>query len=460
MTEQKEKREYPRRIQSALAVFFRKIKIDKEVTDNLLRSIPLWLGSLIVGVIAVVYAQVFASAEHLGKQIFLHTPWLLFVLTPACFVAAWLVVQVFAPFARGSGIPQIIAAIEISGTDQQKKISFLVGIRIIAAKIISSLVMVFGGGAVGREGPTIHIAGAVFRWVGRLLPAHWPKSSERVMILTGSAAGLAAAFNTPLGGIVFAIEELSKSHFGSFRTSLLTAVIIAGMTAQMLLGPYLYLGYPQVSGLILSMTSLVVLVAVITGIAGGIFSRIIIFVITVRKRMKTFRSQAFFIAGLAVILAAAAYLATPSVLGSGKETMISLLFHGNEQYDPFLSPARFIGPLLSFTSGAAGGVFAPALSAGAAIGSAFSTFFVLTPQQVNVLVLTGMVGFLTAVTRSPFTSSILVLEMTDRHSLIFFLMLAGLISYASAWLVDKHSLYERLKERYLEELRVTIAASE
>lgn len=454
MVIQKEKKDYPRLVKSALRDFLRKIKIDKEVTDNLLRSVPLWIGSLIVGVIAVFYAQLFAFAEYLGKQIFSHSPWLVFILTPACFITAWLVVQMISPFARGSGIPQIIAALEITGSEHQKKISFLTGGRIIFAKIISSSIMVFGGGAVGREGPTIQIAGAVFRWVGRLLPAHWPKSSERVMILTGSAAGLAAAFNTPLGGIVFAIEELSKSHFGSFRTSLLTAVIIAGMTAQMLLGPYLYLGYPQVSGLIFSMTSLVFLVAVITGVAGGIFSRIIVNMLAVKKRIKNFRSQVLFITGLAAALATIAYFVTPSILGSGKETMISLLFHENERSDMFLSPARFIGPLLSFTSGAAGGVFAPALSAGAAIGSAFSSFFVLTPQQVNVLVLAGMVGFLTAVTRSPFTSSILVLEMTDRHSLIFFLMLAGLISYASAWLVDKHPLYEKLKEGYLEELRV------
>ena len=117
-----------------------------------------------------------------------------------------------------------------------------------------------------------------------------------------------------------------------------------------------------------------------------------------------------------------------------------------------LAPARFIGPILSFTSGAAAGIFAPSLSAGAAIGSFFSSFFVLTSGQTNILILAGMVGFLTAVTRSPFTSSILVLEMTDRHSLIFFLMLAGLISYASAWLVEKQSLYERLKEGYHQDL--------
>lgn len=457
MTEKPKSKDYLRIVRLSITDFLLKIKIDKEVTDNLLRSIPLWVASLIVGVASVLYAKLFAAAEHLGQSIFAETPWLLFIFTPLCFLAAWLVVHYGAPFARGSGIPQVVASLELTGTDQQRKVPFLVGGKIIAVKMLSSIIMVFGGGAVGREGPTIQISGAIFRMIGKILPVKWPKYSERVMILTGSAAGLAAAFNTPLGGIVFAIEELTKSHFNSFRTSLLTAVIIAGMTAQMLLGPYLYLGYPQVSGLIFSMVSLIILVSVVSGFAGGIFSSLILKIIAFKKGLKTFVSQTLFVMILAFTIALIAFLVTPSILGSGKETMITLLFNTGGVNDIFIAPARFIGPLLSFTSGAAGGVFAPALSSGAAIGSTFATLFTLTQSQTNVIVLAGMVGFLTAVTRSPFTSAILVLEMTDRHSLIFFLMLAGVVSYASAWLVDKRSLYEQLKEDYLKEIESTPA---
>jgi H+/Cl- antiporter ClcA len=452
MTEHKQKKNYPQLVRSAIYRLFTGITIDKEITDNFLRAIPLWIASLVVGVVAVLYARIFAAAEHLGQRIFSHTSWMIFIITPVCFIAAWLIVRYGAPFARGSGIPQVIASLEAEGAEHQKTVTRLIGARIIFVKIVSSVIIVFGGGAVGREGPTIQISAAIYRLAGRLLPAHWPKYSERVMILTGSAAGLAAAFNTPLGGIVFAIEELSKSHFTSFRTSLLTAVIIAGLTAQMLFGPYLYLGYPQISGLIMPMVSLVFLVAVLCGVSGAFFSRIIIKVITLRKTMRTVSAEAMFTVGLALLLASTAFFWTPSIMGSGKETMIALLFHSPGENDPMLAPARFIGPILSFTSGAAAGIFAPSLSAGAAIGSFFSSLFVLTPGQTNILILAGMVGFLTAVTRSPFTSSILVLEMTDRHSLIFFLMLAGLVSYASAWLVEKQSLYERLKEGYHREL--------
>src|SRR6202012_4632908 len=116
-------------------------------------------------------------------------------------------------------------------------------------KILSSLVMALGGGVIGREGPTIQMAGSIFRKVNEWLPKWWPKVSKRNMIMTGAAAGLAAAFNTPLGGIVFAVEELTRTHISYFKTALFTAVILAGLTAQALLGPYLYLGYPDVSHL-------------------------------------------------------------------------------------------------------------------------------------------------------------------------------------------------------------------
>ena len=130
--------------------------------------------------------------------------------------------------------------------------------------------MILGGGVIGREGPTIQIAGSVFRKVNQLLPVWWPKVSKRNMIMTGAAAGLAAAFNTPLGGIVFAIEELTKTHISYFRTALFTAVIIAGLTAQGLFGPYLYLGYPLIKGISVYIFLGVILVALLAGFGGSL----------------------------------------------------------------------------------------------------------------------------------------------------------------------------------------------
>lgn len=120
-----------------------------------------------------------------------------------------------------------------------------------------------------------------------------------------------------------------------------------------------------------------------------------------------------------------------------------------EWYVPLL---RMAGPIVSFVAGGAGGVFAPSLTAGATIGAFVADYFNLTATNANMLMLAGMVGFLTGVTRTPFTSAILVLEMTDRHSIIFYLMMAAMIANLFALLVDKRSFYDHLKKQYLKEV--------
>jgi H+/Cl- antiporter ClcA len=108
-----------------------------------------------------------------------------------------------------------------------------------------------------------------------------------------------------------------------------------------------------------------------------------------------------------------------------------------------------LGPIAAFGTGAAGGIFAPALAAGAAIGGFAADVFNYVGSNANILILVGMVGFLTGVTQTPFTSATLVLEMTDRHNVIFHLMLAAVFAYGAALTVDRHSLYDRLKKDFL-----------
>ena len=214
---------------------FDRIRNDK-LKHNLLQAIPFWIASLLTGIVAVAYSKLFALAEK-GTAYIVHLHvWLLFIITPVCFLVAWWLVRQFAPFARGSGIPQVMASIELATPKYNEKVNKLLSLRVLFIKILSSLIMALGGGVIGREGPTIQVAGSIFRKVNEWLPKWWPKISKRNMIMTGAAAGLAAAFNTPLGGVVFAVEELTRTHISYFKTALFTAVIIAGLTAQALLG--------------------------------------------------------------------------------------------------------------------------------------------------------------------------------------------------------------------------------
>ncbi|MEP6948588.1 MAG: chloride channel protein, partial [Ginsengibacter sp.] len=222
---------------------------NEKLKQNLLQALPFWIASLISGLIAVFYSRIFALLENQTFSIIHYHSWQIFILTPVCFLVAWWLVAKFAPYAGGSGIPQVMAAIELANPREDRKVTKLLSIKVFIVKIFSSFLMILGGGLVGKEGPTIQLAGTVFRKINEWLPSWWPKISRRNMIMTGAAAGLAAAFNTPLGGIVFAVEELSKTHISYFKTALFTAVIIAGLTAQGILGPYLYLGYPNVTNL-------------------------------------------------------------------------------------------------------------------------------------------------------------------------------------------------------------------
>ena len=426
---------------------------NEKLKHNLLQAIPFWIGSLITGVFAVMYAKIFMWGEKLMNLIMDWNSWMIFIIAPIGFVLSWWLVKEFAPYAKGSGIPQVMAAVELANPKEHTKIRNLLSLKILVFKILSSLDLIIGGGAIGREGPTIQIAGSVFRKVNEYLPDWWPKISKKNMIMTGAAAGLSAAFNTPLGGIVFAVEELSKTHINYFKTALFTAVIIAGLTAQTLAGSYLYLGYPKTADVALTVMFPVILVAGISGIFASQLSVVMLKISSWKKRLKTNKANIIFLVISALIIASLAYFVNREILGSGKEIMERTLFTENKHEDWYVPFFRMIGPALSFTSGGAGGIFAPALSAGASIGSVISGWIHLTPNETNVVILAGMVAFLTGITRAPFTSAIIVLEMTDRHSLIFHLMLAGMVSSLISLMVSKNSLYDSLKNTYLEELR-------
>jgi H+/Cl- antiporter ClcA len=439
------------KIRAVLKKAFDRISNEK-LKINLLQAVPFWIASLLAGLVAVLYTKLFTLMESLRVYVFHQIGWIFFIITPVCFVLAWRLVKVFSPYSRGSGIPQVMAAIELATPKQNTLVDKLLSLRIIVVKVISSLMMIFGGGVIGREGPTIQIAGSIFRKVNLLLPAWWPKISKSNMIKAGAAAGLAAAFNTPLGGIVFAVEELTKTHISYFKTALFTAVIIAGLTAQGLLGPYLYIGYPNITGISSWIFFSVILVAVICGLAGSVMAKLMLAILKWKTTLKKGAQQYMYVVVCALIIASLAFFVNERAFGSGKEIMTTTLFTSDKYvawYVPFI---RIFDQILSFTIGSAGGVFSPALGAGASIGSLIASWFHFSDSDTNLLILCGMVSFLTGVTRTPFTSAILVLEMTDRHSVIFHLMLAGMVSGLAALLIDKHSLYEHLKYEYMHEL--------
>lgn len=425
---------------------------NKNVKRKILNALPFWAGAFITGVVAVLYAKIFSFAEAGTAYVFAKDPRLFFILTPVCFLSAWWLVQRYAPFSRGSGIPQVSAAIELSNPKHYYKADKLLSLRVIVVKIASSVVLVFGGGVTGREGPTIQIAASIFKKINDILPKWYPKISRMNMIVTGAAAGLAAAFNTPLGGIVFAIEELTKTHFSYFKSALLTGVIIAGLTALHFLGPYLYLGYPQLDGVSSGLILIAVPVAIVAGVGGSGMGKIILYIFKKKQKLTKKYQRVLYVLVCGLLLAAIGYFLDSRSFGSGKEIMTTALFTNEKHVSWQLPLLRFIGPIITFSTGAAGGVFAPSLTAGAGIGAFAAGLFHLQAASANLIILCGMAGFLTGITRSPFTCSILVLEMTNTHNIIFYIMLTALAANLASNFISRHSFYDHLKDQYIREI--------
>lgn len=415
--------------------------------------LPFLIASVFCGALAFSYYRLFYYSERASEWLYDKNPYFIFVITPVCFVISWLLCRRYAPFARGSGIPQVMASVELSQPGTNYLVRQFLSLRVIFIKILSSCIKVLGGGVSGREGPTIQIASSIFISVYKILPSWWPHVSQRNIIIAGASSGLAAAFNTPLGGIIFAIEELSKSHIKHYKSPLFIAVIIAGLTAQTLGGSYLYLGYPRIN----TDFTWLLFVGVIASaaLAGYLGAKMCVWMYQIMKKIGSLKSngkQLTIVVSAALIVSTLVFFFEKDAMGSGKEVMERILFTPNKTVAWHLPITRILGLISSFSVGGAGGIFAPSLSAGATVGAVVAQIMNFADSNANVLIIVGMTSFLTGVTRAPFTSAIIVIEMTDRHSAIFFLMLSAVVANVMANTASKTAFYDHLKEDFIKKV--------
>lgn len=412
------------------------------------RMLPYWIAAGLTALVSVLYVYIFRMAEEFSFSWFnLNAAWA-FLLTPIAMVASMLLAHYFAPMAAGSGIPQILAAVEV-GDSPNPILQRILNLRVIAVKLIGSCVCVAGGGVTGREGPMLQIAASIFLVLQKFWQKLFPKSPApnlQSMILAGGAAGLASAFNTPLGGIIFAIEEMAKVHISQVRTYVFHAVIIAGILAQAFLGNYLYFGRTSVTALGPSEVLPLILATAVIGILGAVFGKVIVGMLDWRARF-SLTKKIFSTVVLGFGVATLAYIFKAHAMGSGRDIIIEILNHPNQTAPYYLGFVRGMSNLLTYTGGVIGGVFAPALATGAAFGSWFSA--IVPGFNHELWALAGMIAFLTGVTRTPFTSLILVLEMTDTHDVIIYLMLAAIMAQSASKFIDPISFYEHMSHRLL-----------
>jgi H+/Cl- antiporter ClcA len=404
-----------------------------------------WAGATLVGLAAVVYAKLIARAQGQYFDWFSRHPVVVTIATPFVFLLAAALVRKAAPDAKGSGIPQVLEAIAEGKSHPQSELpwrSSLVSIRTAAVKVVSSLAGILGGASIGREGPTVQISASIFAWIGRVTTKYAPGVGLPSYLTVGAAAGVAAAFNTPLAGITFAIEEVIDGAFGTFRRAMMLTVIVSGIVAQALLGNYLYFGRPAVSEPDIRVIYQSVLIGVVAGTLGGVFARLLAYP-KVTRLPRHWALRAILCGIVCALIALATHGASS---GSGYEPTEAALMGGTENGAILLFPVfKMVTTVLSYLSGMAGGIFSPSLSIGAGIGLSIAKLLSFTNFRACALM--GMVGFFSGVVQAPFTAVIIVTEMTDRHIMILPFMIAAFLGQTLGRVLMPTPLYHFLAKR-------------
>src|SRR6187402_1964781 len=236
------------------------------------RRLLFWTGAIVVGLSAVFFAKAADYAFALFQHVADRGWWVPLCITPPMFALLCWLTQGAMKATRGSGIPQAIAALKVEDEVFRTR---LLALRVAIGKMALTLAALLGGASVGREGPTVHVGAGLLYSMGRRFGFDDPTTAGR-FILAGSAAGLAAAFNTPLAGVVFAIEEMSGTFEHRMSGTLLTAVIVAGVVSLGIVGDYAYFGEVTAALPLGRAWVAVLLTGIVGGLAGGLFARLIV----------------------------------------------------------------------------------------------------------------------------------------------------------------------------------------
>ncbi len=401
------------------------------------------LGGIAVGAVAVVLALLADQAQALFARLLTWRREAAFVVTPAGFMLSVFLTNRYFPNSQGSGIPQAIAARQL--TDQRAR-ARLVSLRIAAGKILLTLLGLLCGASVGREGPTVQVGASIMFAIGRMSPRR-----QAGLILVGASAGVAAAFNTPLAGIVFGIEEMSRAFESRTSGLIIGGVIAAGLTSLALVGNYAYFG---VSTAMLrdGVDWLAIpLCGVVGGLAGGVFSRVVIAIAQLARngrRGAVKRHPILFAMLCGIAVALCGFASGDTIYGTGYAQVKAALESGVPLPWSF-GVLKFVATSFSTISGIPGGIFSPSLAVGAGIGADAARLFPGVP--LGPIMLLGMVSYFAGVVQAPITAFVIVIviEMTDNHAMVIPLMAAALIAYATSRVVCREGIYHALSKSFL-----------
>jgi H+/Cl- antiporter ClcA len=387
--------------------------------------------------------QGFAALDHWNR-------WAPLVWTPTWTAAlAWLTGRYF-PGAAGSGIPQVMAALSPSVVPAQR--AGLVSLPLSLAKTVLTAGGLLGGLAIGREGPSVQIAAGILQHAERWLPQR-SAITHQGLLVAGGAAGIAAVFNAPLAGVMFAIEELTRKIEQRSSGLIVAAIVLSGLMAVSVLGNATYFGVIRVPQLGLGYVMPGLLVVLGCGLLGGFFSRLLYGSIVGAggDRFSRWRRShpVPFAAACGLAIAVIGIVSGGATFGSGYDYTRRLV-EGHTDIPLLYVTLRLIATWLAVWSGVPGGLFAPSLAIGAGVGADVALLVQMGDGSAPLIAL-GMTAFLAAITQAPITAFIIVMEMVDGHAMVLSLMAAALLSsLISRWL--SRPLYSALAQANLRRL--------
>ncbi len=344
------------------------------------------------------------------------------------------------PMIKGSGIPQVEG--QIQGMFHP------CWWRVILAKMAGGTVSALAGLSLGREGPSIQVGASCGDGVSHLLKRD--ETEKKYLITCGASAGLAAAFNAPLAGMLFALEEVHKNFSVSVLLSALTSAITADVVSKLFFGMESVFGARELIPLPLPCYLLLPVLGAILGVCGKGYNETLLFTQKAYGKIRCKHREIVMI--IPFVAAGIAGLLLPDILGGGGIVMQSLLDHKLAfGYVAVLLLAKFAFSMISFGSGAPGGIFFPLLVLGAMVGGLFGELAtawlgVGTQYYLNFLLL-GMVGMFTAIVRAPITGIILIVEMSGSLTQMLALSVVAISAYVVADLLHTEPIYESLLKR-------------
>ncbi len=427
----------------------------KLIKSSLNLNIDIILNGILVGLAAggasILYRIALEKSEDVlygiigfiqGKPLFIIL-WfaaLLFIALAVGRLVKW------EPMISGSGIPQIAG--EMKGHFDQK------WWRVITGKFLGGILSVLGGLSLGREGPSLQIGAMSGKAVAKLFKKD--KTRERYLITCGASAGLAAAFNAPLAGIMFSLEEIHKNFSAAILISIMVAAVAGDFISENVFGLSPVFRF-QVDTLIpLQSYWMIVILGALLGVLGALYNRVTLGVQKLYEKMRFIKPQDRIV--MPFIAAGVLGLVLPQVLGGG-HTMINMLTQGNMVLKTvlILLVVKFLFSIFSFGSGAPGGIFFPLLVIGAYIGQAFAFFavsvFGASPELANNFIILAMAGYFAAIVRAPITGIVLIAEMTGSLKHLLSLAVVAMVAYWIAHLLKSSPIYESLLDNMLKKMK-------